>query len=239
MKCEVCDQIFNNANTFRSHKSRLANLGLCKRRADKKKASELVAKMDAKDLVEAIEQKQKNDKNEESLEDLKQMIGKLTSKIDYQNSKIDSLKEMMVDMQNNPRLLVICNKLYPLEQLNLRNPEFKPVLEILDKELPEYPNLGNERTGVIHAKAVKTLNSIQPTAVQEGETVFFKSDNVLSKDTNFTTTRAFIDAIRELGYEYAQKASEDLKSERESDRLFKKEILLNANKNAIPNLNDI
>ena len=40
----------------------------------------------------------------------------------------------MVDMQKNPRLLMICNHLNPIEQLNLREPEFRPVLEILDKE---------------------------------------------------------------------------------------------------------
>ena len=38
-----------------------------------------------------------------------------------------------------------------------------------------------------------------------------------------------------MGYEYAQKASGDLKSIRESDTGFKKEILENASTNSIPN----
>ena len=83
------------------------------------------------------------------------------------------------------------------------------------------------------------MNSIKPTAIQEGEDVFFKTENVLAKDTNNVTTKAFIEAIGTLGYEYAQKASNDLKSERESDTCFKKEVLSNAEKNAIPMLHDI
>ena len=30
--------------------------------------------------------------------------------------------------------------------------------ELLDKELPEYPNLVNDETGKVHCKAVKKLN---------------------------------------------------------------------------------
>ena len=90
-QCDICNEVFYNANTFRSHKSRLANLGICKSRLEKKRASELMATMNSKYLVEAIEKKQNNNNNEEGLEDLKQMLSELTSKIDYQNSKIDSL----------------------------------------------------------------------------------------------------------------------------------------------------
>lgn len=109
----------------------------------------------------------------------------------------------------------------------------------MDKELPEYPNLGNSKTGKIHAKAIKTLNCIKPTAIKEGEDIYFKNEDILAKDTDYTTTKAFIDAIGKLGYEYAQKALDDLRSQRESDQMFKKESLSNATKDAIPQLNDI
>ena len=109
----------------------------------------------------------------------------------------------------------------------------------MDKELPEYPNLGNIKTGKIHAKAINKLNHIQPTALKNGEDIYFKNDNILAKDTDNTTTKAFIDAIGKLGYEYAQKASCDLKSQRPSDHDFKEEILENASINAVPALEDI
>lgn len=243
MKCEICQQVFTNANSFRSHKSRLANYGLCKGRLERKKASEIIVNVEHRELVKAV---QNNNNNEETLKELKNIVSALTMKIDqiqHQNTVIqqqnDQLKDMMIDMQSNPRLLIVSNKLKPLDQLDLRNPEFKPVLEILDKELPQYANLGNEKTCLIHAKAVKTLNSIHPTAVKEGEVIFFKSQNVLSKDTNYITTKAFIDAFSRLGYQYAKKACDDLKSRRESDILFQTEMLKNATKNAIPRLNEI
>ena len=156
-----------------------------------------------------------------------------------QNKKISELKDMMVDMQNNPRLMIICNKLYPIEQLNLSEPQFKPVLEILDKELPEYANLANNKTGVVHAKAVQKINTIKPTAVEEGGDIFYKTENVLSKDNAHITTKAFIDAIGALGYEYAQKAIGDLKSERECDKPFQNEVLNHAANNSLPNIDDV
>ena len=76
---------------------------------------------------------------------------------------------MMKEMCANPQL-VICNSLHPLDslrQLDLIVPRFRPVLDILDKKLPLYPNLCNRVTGKIHCKAVRQLNNIQPTAIQE------------------------------------------------------------------------
>ena len=223
----------------------------------KKRVNSLISTCNASNIIDAMEKKQKLEENDEKLkqkldesdqkfEELMQKMNTLIEQNEYQrkqneeqNKKISELKDIMVDMQNNPRLMVICNKLYPIEQLNLLEPQFRPALEILDKELPEYANLANVDTGRVHAKAIKLMNSIKPTAIQEGEDVFFKTENVLAKDTNNVTTKAFIEAIGTLGYEYAQKASNDLKSERESDMCFKAEVLSNAKKNAIPMLHDI
>lgn len=238
MECNICGQVFRTKGQRDTHKYR-NKLGQCKAKADKRKLAALNSEMKASDIIDAVEKKQKNEKNEETLDDLKLMMAQLLEKNEEQNKKISELKDMMVDMQNNPRLMVICNKLYPIEQLNLLEPQFRPALEILDNELPEYANLANVDTGRVHAKAIKLMNSIKPTAIQEGEDVFFKTENVLAKDTNNVTTKAFIEAIGTLGYEYAQKASNDLKSERESDMCFKEEVLSNAKKNAIPMLHDI
>lgn len=249
--CEICTKSFNNADSLRQHKYRSRKQTLsCKQKEVKRKHIEIISHIEPKDLIEAVENKEKNKKNEESLDELKQMVNTLLEenksqkqqnalnmeKLSKQN---EELKEMMVDMQSNPRLLMICNTLCPLEHLNLRDPRFKPVLEILDKELPEYANLGNDKTGRVHAKAVKTLNSIQPTAVEEEGNIFYKSENVLSKDTSHTTTRAFIDAFGSVGYGYAKKAKNDLESSRESDKLFQKEVLHNAEQNAIPRWDEI
>ncbi len=246
MQCLVCGQQFTNANTFRSHKSRSAKFGTCKSRFDKKRANSLIAEMDPADLIEAVDKKRKHEKDQDNFDELKQMVGSLTNEIKNQNKKIDSLskqneelKDMMIDMQNNPRLLYICNNLYPLEELNLREPQFQPVLEILNKELPEYANLANDITGVVHAKAVRKLNTIKPTAIEENGNVFFKKENVLAKDVAHTTTKAFINAIGSVGYEYAQKASKDLESNRETDAFFQREVLQNAKRNSIPTFNDL
>ena len=76
----------------------------------------------------------------------------------------------------------------------------------------------------MHAKAVQKINTIKPTAVEEGGDIFYKTENVLSKDTADVTTKAFIDAIGALGYEYAQ-AIGDLNSERETDRGFQDDAM--------------
>ena len=69
------------------------------------------------------------------------------------SEKCDELKEMVTEFARNPQLLILVDKLYPLSslrELDLKTPAFKPVLEILDKELPEYPNLVNDETGKVH-----------------------------------------------------------------------------------------
>ena len=249
MECTICGTIFKTKGQRDTHKYR-NKLGQCKVRADKRRVAQITSQIDPQDIIEAVEKKQKHEKDEETLQDLKEMVSTLIQQnkdqkqenkeqLDKLSRQNEELKEIMVDMQNNPRLLMICNHLNPIEQLNLREPEFRPVLEILDNELPEYANLASINTGRIHAKAVQKINTIKPTAVEEGGDIFYKTENVLSKDTAHVTTKAFIDAIGALGYEYAQKAIGDLKSERETDRLFKDEVLQNAKKDSIPKFNDM
>ena len=147
------------------------------------------------------------------------------------SEKCDELKEMVTEFARNPQLLILVDKLYPLSslrELDLKTPAFKPVLEILDKELPEYPNLVNDETGKVHCKAVKKLNEIQPTVVKDDEKLFYKKGDVLTRGSGEEATKEFIDVIANSGYEYAQKASKDLKSRRESDKDFKRSILKNA-----------
>ena len=91
----------------------------------------------------------------------------------------------------------------------------------------------------MHAKAIKTLNSIQLTAVKDGQEVYFKSENGLAKDKCHKTTKAFINAIGKMGYEYANKAACDLESTRDSDAMFRDQIISNAFIDALPNFKDI
>ena len=68
--CDVCNKTFNNASTFRSHKSLLANPGKCKISKEIKRAQEVISKFDTEYLADAVEKKQKNERNE----DLKSMM---------------------------------------------------------------------------------------------------------------------------------------------------------------------
>ena len=239
--CKDCNKSFATYNAFWKHQDRnKASIESgklsCAAKVDRKRKKREMDNMSRDELLDAVTNASTTQSTNAILEKMSAQLERQNDKIESQSNKIDSLasqndelKSMMIELQNNPRLLVVCNKLYPIEQLDLKEPQFQPVLEILDKELPEYANLGNSTTGQIHAKAIKTLNHIQPTAVKEGEDVYFKTDDVLSKDNNHKTTKAFIDAISKMGYEYAQKASGDLKSVRESDTGFKKEILEHEN----------
>jgi hypothetical protein len=193
LTCSVCNQVFNTASTLRSHRSRLGKSGKCRAQVEQKKASDIISQLRPEEIIEAVDKKQKNEKNEEALEDLKSMMNTLIEQNEYQkrqiieqnayqkrqneehNNKISELKDMMIDIQNNPRLLIVCNNLHPIQQLDLQQPQFQPVLEILNNELPEYANLGNIKTGKIHAKAINKLNHIQPTALKNGEDIYFKN----------------------------------------------------------------
>ena len=152
------------------------------------------------------------------------------------------MKEMVTEFARNPKLIVLVDKLYPIQSLreiDLKTPAFKPVLEILENELPEYANLAQEKTGKVHCKAVRKLNEIQPTAVKDKEKVFYKEGDVITKFKKDEATKSFIDVFANSGYEYAQKASNDLKSIRESDEHFKKEILQHASRDILQNIEEI
>ena len=144
------------------------------------------------------------------------------------------MKEMVTEFVRKPQLLILVDKLYPLSslrELDLKTPAFKPVLDILDNELPEYANLVQSKTGTIHRKAVRKLNEIQPTAVKDEEVIFYKQGDIITKADNKQidkVTEEFIDVFANSGYEYAQKASKDLKSKRASDKTFQNDLLKNA-----------
>jgi len=168
------------------------------------------------------------------------------AEIRHENMEIkkqnEEMKEMVTEFTRNPKLLVLVDKLYPIQSLreiDLKMPAFKPVLEILDNELPEYANLAQEKTGKIHCKAVRKLNEIQPTAVKDEEKLFCKDGDVITKADNIDTTKKFIHVMANSGFEYAQKASIDLKSKRESDQPFKQTILQNASCDMLQNIQEL
>ena len=202
---------------------------------EKKQARTTLAKLDVTEVVDTINAASKTN---ELLETLIEQNNNLNDKMTFMNEEMtdmkqqnSELKEMVTEFTRNPKLLILVDKLYPLSslrELDLKMPAFKPVLEILDKELPEYPNLVNDETGKVHCKAVKKLNEIQPTVVKDDEKLFYKKGDVLTRGSGEEATKEFIDVIANSGYEYAQKASKDLKSRRESDKDFQRGILTSA-----------
>jgi len=242
--CIECGRVFKNAQNLYNHKSRLK--GSCGIKKKSNEAKQRLSTMDPVQVVESVNSsletnallKEISKQNRELKRDMEEMR-KQNVDIQQQN---DEIKDMMKEMCKNPQLVILCNTLHPLQSLqeiDLREPRFKPVLEILDKELPAYANLANKPTGIVHCKAVRQLNCIQPTAVENSGTIFFKKDDVLLKDCNHETTKAFIEVMAKTGYSYAQKANTDLKSIRESDDLFKQELLNNACKEALLNVDSL
>ncbi len=206
------------------------------KRDEKKEATDIIKKIDPIVAVKAVEQQTNHDK-------LMNKMDKLLEEMTDIKQQNNELKDMVTEFARNPQLLILVDKLYPLSslrELDLTTPAFQPVLEILDKELPEYPNLVNDETGKVHCKAVKKLNEIQPTVVKDDEKLFYKKGDVLTRGSGEEATKEFIDVIANSGYEYAQKASNDLKSRRESDKDFQRSILKSAACHAsIQNVTDI
>ena len=247
--CAECGSKFANKQSLNVHRSKNKNSdGIleCKtkkeakkeRKRKRKEETTLVASLNKTQILNAVnaveQQETTNDLLKKLTEQNNQLMNKMTD-IEQQNNLIEQqnseLKEMVTEFARNPQLLILVDKLYPLSslrELDLKRPAFKPVLEILDKELPEYPNLVNDETGKVHCKAVKKLNEIQPTVVKDDEKLFYKKGDVLTHGSGEEATKEFIDVIANSGYEYAQKASKDLKSRRESDKDFKRGILKNA-----------
>ena len=255
--CTECGSKFSNKQSLNVHRSKNKNSnGIleCKIKKERKKEakrkrkeeSALVASLNKTQILNAVEQQEttkdllKNLTNE--VRELRKQNTEQTYFIREQNQKVEELKDIMIDIQNNPQLVLVCNQLYPLntlKELDLCEPRFEPVRQILDTELPEYANLASKPTATVHCKAVKQLNMVHPTAVQDGKQVFYKSGNIMSKDINHETTKAFIEAIANSGYEYAQKAKRDLKANLESDHAFKEQVLNNASKDSVPTLGDL
>jgi hypothetical protein len=75
--------------------------------------------------------------------------------------------------------------------------------------------------------------------VKDEEKLFCKDGNVIIKADNADTTKEFINVMANSGFEYAQKASVDLKSKRESDQPFKQTILQNASCDILQNIQEI
>jgi cell division protein FtsB len=102
-------------------------------------ASEVLEKVNASSRTDELLEKivQQNDVLVKQNNDLKEKV----CDIEQQNHE---LKEMVTEFARNPKLLVLVDKLYPiqsLKEIDLKMTVFRPVLEILDNELPEYANL--------------------------------------------------------------------------------------------------
>lgn len=224
-------------NSLSQHKIRYTNSDgtlSCvtkEKKNEKRKAKLKLAELDA---VEVLEKVTASSRTEELLEKIVEQNKILVEQNKVLVEQNNEMKDMVTEFVRNPQLLILVDKLYPLNslrELDLKTPLFKPVLDILDNELPEYANLVQTKTGRVHRKAVRKLNEIQPTAVKDEETIFYKQGDVITKADNKQidkVTEEFIDVFANSGYEYAQKASKDLKSKRESDKTFQSDLLRNA-----------
>ena len=214
----------------------------------KQEAQQYISTMDPTEIVDQMNEASKTNELLEKIIEQNNDLKVEVAEIRHENREIkkqnEEMKEMVTEFARNPQLLVLVDKLYPIQSLaareiDLKMPAFKPVLEILDNELPEYANLAQEKTGKIHCKAVRKLNEIQPTAVQDEEKLFCKDGDVIIKADYMDKTKEFINVMANSGFEYAQKASVDLKSKRESDQPFKQTILQNASCDTIQSVKEI
>ena len=242
--CEFCEKEFNNKHALTQHKSqnkkyresgRLDCEQRLKRKKSKQDMTSIIAHMEPNKVVETINTASKTNELLEKLsrqnEEIIQQNNDLKEEVADIRQQNQEMKEMVSEFARNPKLLILVDKLYPiqsLKEIDLNTDTFKPVLDILEKELPEYPNLVNENTGKVHCKAVRKLNEIQPTAVKDEDMVFYKHGDVVTRGSAVQATTDFIDVFANSGYEYAQKASKDLKSTRDSDKSFQNDILKNA-----------
>jgi hypothetical protein len=249
--CNLCSKTFKNKHALTMHmirneQYRNSNQPDCIERKRRKIAKTEASRFNPEEIVETMNTSSKtNDLMKQMSSRLDTVIQQnqtLQSEISEIKQQNNEMKDIMRDIQTNPQLIVLCDKLYPLDalrEIDLKTPAFRPVLEILDKELPEYANLGNTQTQKAHSRAVRKLNQIQPTAVEEGESVYFKRGETLAKDCSNETTKEFINVFSLNGYDYARKASKDLESVRESDKIYQKEMLNYARKDAFPGIKDV
>lgn len=252
LTCSDCHKIFQSTQALRCHTYRESNKPPAQRCGQKRIRQQLlvqrnvaqrqIADWDPLEVVNTVNDASKTNKLLKQLTEQMDTMKEQNEEIIQQNNDLkeevadirqqnQEMKEMVSEFARNPKLLVLVDKLYPIQSLreiDLTTDTFKPVLEILEKELPEYPNLVNENTGKVHCKAVRKLNEIQPTAVKDEDMVFYKHGDVVTRGSAVQATTEFIDVFANSGYEYAQKASKDLKSTRDSDKSFQNDILKNA-----------
>ena len=252
--CGDCHQNFDNNEAFRKHRSRNKSAiesgkPSCAQKLQLRIQKRQIDNMNKEDIVNVMNEASKTNEILEQLKKQTQLNERLQQKVDNLDSKMSGIeeqnremKDMMLEFNRNPQLVILCEKLYPLSslrQINLQEPPFKPVMEILDRELPEYANLINTQTAKVHCKAVNKFNEIQPTAVQDGDAVFYKNGQILAKDTVDCATKEFINCFSLNGYHYAQKAYKDLESTRPSDRQFQTDVLKSAKQGAFPKFQDM
>ena len=260
LTCNECQKTFDSEHNLKCHQYRELNKPPAERCGVKRerklkmieaKERKTRAKQQIQEsgLTHIVETANESSRTNELLQQLQDQMGEIKEQNNHLKDKVynieqqnNDLKEMVTEFARNPKLLVLVDKLYPIQSLrevDLKMPAFKPVLEILDNELPEYANLAQEKTGKVHCKAVRKLNEIQPTTVKDDEKLFCKDGDVIAKADNMDTTKEFINVMANSGFEYAQKASVDLKSKRESDQPFLETILKNASCDTIQNLQEI
>ena len=166
LACTDCKRSFKNSNALYCHRYRQSNLKpeeRCgfKEELKRKKAQEIsetkeknkkaklqLAELDASEVLEKVNASSRTDELLEKIVQQNDVLVKQNNDLKEKVCDIEQqnheLKEMVTEFARNPKLLVLVDKLYPiqsLKEIDLKMTVFRPVLEILDNELPEYANL--------------------------------------------------------------------------------------------------
>jgi hypothetical protein len=242
--CPDCGRTFNTANSLSCHRYRESQKKLEHRCDSKKERKRKIQNLNdkiltggANSVLETINATSKTneilhklttqmDDIKQQNTDIKQQNTNMAAEVKDLKFQNQEMKEMVGEFVRNPSLLILVDKLCPIQDLrkiDLQAPIFKPVKQILDCEIREYANMMNHETGVVHRKAVKKLIEIQPTVAKDGEKLFCNNDGTLLKCGESEVSRAFINVFANSGYKYAEKALQDL-----SDADYKGDVMKNA-----------
>ena len=121
IRCNACNQTFKTASTLRSHRYNNKN-GKCKKLLEQKtvkaRASELIDQMNPEEIIDAVENKKKNEdmqkEMQKDMQNLNQKMNTLIEQNEYQKRQMsciekqnNEMKDMMLEFNKNPQLVIL------------------------------------------------------------------------------------------------------------------------------------
>lgn len=259
-QCDDCKKTYDTLHALRCHISRESQKPegqKCKTKYFQKvdKQRKLQAELRLKDVspelaINAVDQYSNQQqlmlRMDEMLTENKQKMNQLIYENKKMSEKCEELSNMMKTIQTSPQ---ICQNFYvlntvvrpiqELSSLDLSEPRFQEVLSVL-KKVPEFGSLTNKTTIDLHNEAARKLGSIQPSAVQSEGCILYKDVDVMKIDNDSRVARSLIDCFSRNSIPYAIHAYHMINEcKRETDFMYKNEILKNASLNCIPNITEL